>query len=129
MVRVLIRLAWFPSVTKFNADGGRVRFSTMTQKSRHSQERIWEHDLQWKDQEEPQGSVDERNVQRPCLDFRGMINQNNDVAVYQDQHQCTEEDGGHQEPLHDLESGGSQKSTDGWLCRSDIVPKQRPRAP
>ena len=50
--------------------------------------------------------MDKRDVERSFLDFGRVVNQNDDVAVYQNQHQCAEEDGGHQEPLHDLETRG-----------------------
>ena len=55
--------------------------------------------------------MDERNVERSLLEFRRVVDQNDDVAVYQNQQQCTKEDGGHQEPLHNLETRGSQKRT------------------
>jgi len=48
--------------------------------------------------------MDERDIQWSFLDFGAMVNQNDDVAVYQNQEQCAKEDGGRQEPLHDLET-------------------------
>ena len=85
MVRVLIGPARFPSVPKFNADMKESMSDSQRRKSRYLQERIWEHDLEWENQEEPQGGVDERNVQWPFLDLGEMVNQKDDVAVYQDQ--------------------------------------------
>ena len=81
MVSIMFWMIGLPSQTQRNAMGKREGIFYLFEF--HVQERVWEHDCQWKDQKEAEGGMDESNVEGSLSELGWMGDEDCHVRIYE----------------------------------------------